>query len=117
MTFGYTVRSIEPRDFGFVMAKVDAGGRCLRWSFRQVNGRWVMSEPTEDQLGKREKIADENFTFYVYPWSKVINEKLMDDEAGARHRAGAAWQSARSEGRCLHPADLWRIERDRRRMR
>lgn len=84
VTFGYTVESIEPRDFGFVMAKVDAGGGVYDWSFRQVNGRWVMSEPTEDQLGKREKIADENFTFYVYPWSKVINEKLMDMMRQAR---------------------------------
>jgi hypothetical protein len=74
----YKVGDIKPRDFGFVQAKVETGGFVYDWTFRQVDGRWVMSEPTEAQLGKREKVETEHFTFYTYPWADDINGKLME---------------------------------------
>jgi hypothetical protein len=74
----YKVGEIKPRDFGFIQAKVETGGFIYDWTFRQVNGRWVMSEPTEAQLGKREKVETEHFTFYTYPWADDVNGKLIE---------------------------------------
>ena len=37
-----------------------------------------MSEPAENQLGKREKVDTEHFTFYMYPWADDVNSKLVE---------------------------------------
>jgi hypothetical protein len=71
-------------DFGFVVAQIESDGLVADWTFRQVGGRWVMSEPTEKQLGKREKIEGEHFVYYAYPWSKETNTKIMELMESAR---------------------------------
>jgi hypothetical protein len=80
----YKVGEIKERDFGFIQAKVETSGLVYDWTFRQVNGRWVMSEPAEAQLGKREKVETEHFTFYTYPWADDVNGKLMELMDNAR---------------------------------
>jgi hypothetical protein len=75
----YKVNGILKKlDFGFVLAQVESGDGVADWTFRQVDGRWVMSEPTEQQLGKREKVEGDHFVYYVYPWSKDINSEVME---------------------------------------
>jgi hypothetical protein len=72
------VKILRKLDLGFVLAQVESGSGVADWTFREVGGRWVMSEPTERQLGKREKVEDEHFVYYVYPWSKDMNTKVME---------------------------------------
>jgi hypothetical protein len=69
---------IKKLDLGYVLAQVKSGGAVADWTFREVDGRWVMSEPAERQLGKREKVQGEHFVYYVYPWSKDINSQIME---------------------------------------
>src|SRR5215211_539617 len=81
----YKVTNILKKlDFGFVLAQVESGGAVADWTFRQVDGRWVMSEPAEKQLGKREKIEGEHFVYYAYPWSQESNTKIMEIMENAR---------------------------------
>jgi hypothetical protein len=56
VTFDYKVDSIKPRDLGFVQAQVVRAndGAVADWLFRQVNGKWLLSEPNEEQIGKRQ---------------------------------------------------------------
>jgi hypothetical protein len=75
---------VKKLDLGFVLAQVESGGGVADWTFREVDGRWVMSEPTERQLGKREKVEDEHFVYYVYPWSSEINTQIMEMMETAR---------------------------------
>jgi len=85
-TFDYKVNSIKARDLGFVQAQVAraSDGAVADWLFRQVNGNWLLSEPTEDQLGKRLKIETEHFVYYTYPWADDINPKLEQLMESAR---------------------------------
>jgi hypothetical protein len=78
ITFGFQVNSIQRRDLGFIQAQIISdGGSALDWLFRQVNGRWVLSEPTEDQIGKRQKTEDSGFVFSTYPWGDDVNPTII----------------------------------------
>jgi hypothetical protein len=88
LSFNYKVKTITPRDHGFILAQVEReGGAVADWLFRQVKGKWLLSEPTEEQLGKREKIESEHFTFYTYPWADDINPTLIKLMENARSTA------------------------------
>jgi len=78
ITFEYKVDSIKPRDLGFVQAQVArvSDGTVADWLFRQVNGKWLLSEPTEQQIGKRVTTKTEHFVYYTYPWADDINPRL-----------------------------------------
>jgi hypothetical protein len=82
----YKVKSVKPRDLGFMQAQVEraSDGAVADWLFRQVKGRWLLSEPTEKQIGKRVKIDGEHFTYYTYPWADDINPKLEQLMENAR---------------------------------
>jgi hypothetical protein len=85
--FGYTVREFEPREHGFVEATVQRDdGLINHWTFREVNGSWLMSEPNEKQIGKREKVETEHFTFITYPWASEVNPKVIELMENARQR-------------------------------
>lgn len=84
--FEYTVRRIERRDFGLVLAHLrDQGGGAEGWLFRQVDDRWVLTEPTVEQVGEAQTTETEHFTFITYPWAEEVNPTLMGlmDEARA----------------------------------
>ena len=78
VTRNYKVKSVKARDQGFWQAQVTSNGYVADWTFRQLDGRWVMSEPTKDQIGKKETVQGKNFTFIIYPWAGDVNQKLME---------------------------------------
>jgi hypothetical protein len=89
LTFAYEVQETEPLDLGFVKAEVRSGGGIANWTFREVDGTWLMSEPTKAQLGRREKIEGEHFTYLVYPWEKERAEEIITLMDNARERVRA----------------------------
>ena len=51
LAFEFDVKDIQRREFGFVQAHIETPeGLAADWLFRQVDGRWVLSEPTVEQL-------------------------------------------------------------------
>lgn len=78
--YSFTVASVEERDLGFWQAQViNVNGYANDWTFRQLeDGRWVMSEPTSKQVGEKEVIETEHFTFVTYEWSEDVNPMLME---------------------------------------
>lgn len=72
-----TVEQIEPRDLGFVQAHLTRGGIAYDWLFKEQDGRWVLSEPTERQIGERYEIEHEHFTFHTYEWAEPVNDRLI----------------------------------------
>jgi hypothetical protein len=76
-TFAYSVGDITRRDLGFIQAQVLSNGTVRDWLFRLDGGRWVISEPTEKQIGKRVTTETDNFVFYTYPWADDINSDVM----------------------------------------
>ncbi|MFV9504753.1 MAG: hypothetical protein AB4911_09330 [Oscillochloridaceae bacterium umkhey_bin13] len=83
------VSAITPRELGFVQVQVDSiGGVRYDWLMREVDGRWVISEPTERELGERITIESENFTFYTYAWADPVNARLVELMEQARVQVG-----------------------------
>lgn len=78
ITYRFTVGEIAERDLGFVQAKVSNGNEVADWLFREVDGRWVLSEPTEDQIGERMRTEDDGFVFLTYPWADDVNGRVME---------------------------------------
>lgn len=78
--YHFIVASVKERDLGFWQAQViNSNGYANDWTFRQLeDGRWVMSEPTSEQVGEKEVIETEYFTFITYEWSKDVNPILME---------------------------------------
>lgn len=75
---GYTVKSIEQRALGFVLAHLRTrGGYAADWLFREVDGRWVLSEPTVAQIGEPTLVETEHFIFETYAWSDDVNAQLI----------------------------------------
>jgi hypothetical protein len=83
----YRVKEVTPREQDFVEATVQReDGLINHWTFREVDGKWLMSEPTEKQIGKREKVETEHFTFITYPWATEVNPKVIGLMENARQR-------------------------------
>jgi hypothetical protein len=81
----FKVTAIKHRELGFIQAQVEReDGLVADWLFRQVDGTWLLSEPTEEQIGPRETIETEHFTFYVYPWAADINPTVIQLMENAR---------------------------------
>lgn len=75
----YSVQSIQRMPLGFVQAHLISDGNYAHdWLFRQYDGKWVLSEPTEAQFGKPTDIETEHFIYMLYPWSEQMNEQIMD---------------------------------------
>lgn len=77
--FSLSVASIEPRPFGFIAAQVHLrGGAAANWLFRSSeDGRWLLSEPSVEQLGAAQTITTEHFIFETYPWADDVNPEIM----------------------------------------
>jgi len=76
--FSFTVDAITPLDYDFVRATVNSGGQVLGWTFRAVDKRWLLSEPSATQVGKRVKQETEHFVFQTYPWADAVNSEIME---------------------------------------
>lgn len=78
--FGYRVREITQLDHGFVRAQVERtwDGNVEDWLLREVDGTWLLSEPTEQQIGERTTRESEHFIYYTYPWADQITPTIME---------------------------------------
>lgn len=71
-------RAVTPREQGFMLAHIETrSGSAADWLFRQYKGRWVLSEPTVEQIGKRKETKSEHFVFYSYPWADDVTPTLI----------------------------------------
>jgi hypothetical protein len=77
-TIEYNLLDIQRRDFGFVVAHFStSGGWEANWTFRYLGDRWVLSEPTVEQVGEPVITETEHFTFTTYPWAEDVNPQIM----------------------------------------
>jgi hypothetical protein len=78
--YNLVVGKLTQRDLGFVTAQVLFRGTSqgAEWTFRNVQNAWLLSEPTERQIGERVKTETEHFIFYTYPWSEQVNDEIKD---------------------------------------
>ncbi len=84
-TFNYTLISINKRELGYVIAQFStSGGYQADWPFRLVDGHWVITEPSVEQVGAAMIIDTEHFTFTTYPWAEDVNQQIMDMMETAR---------------------------------
>lgn len=87
--FSFDVMHVEPRDFGFMQAHITTGTDfATDWLFRQeTDGRWVLSEPSVEQIDTPILIESEHFTFQTYAWtSDAVNDQLIEMMEIARQR-------------------------------
>jgi len=74
----YAVQSIQRMPLGFVLAHLISDGAYAHdWLFRQYDGKWILSEPTEAQFGKPTDKETEHFIYMLYPWSEQMNEQII----------------------------------------
>lgn len=87
LDFEYKVKDIQPRESGFVQAHIETRqGLVGDWLFRQLDDRWVLSEPTVEQVGEAQIVEHEHFTFKTYPWTGDANEEVIERMENARLR-------------------------------
>ena len=66
------VDSIQRMPLGFVQAHLLSDGTTAHdWLFRLVDGKWLLSEPTEAQFGQPTKKETDHFTYLLYPWNEA----------------------------------------------
>ena len=76
--FAYTVVEIKPREFGFVQARIQSsGGSEMHWLFHEREGKWVLAEPSVEEVGEVRTIEKDGFTFKVYPWADEVNDQVI----------------------------------------
>src|SRR5512138_3592253 len=76
--FQFTLKEITRRAYGFVIARFETdNGLEAQWPFRYLNGAWVISEPTVEQIGEPVTTETEHFTFTSYPWAEDVNPLIM----------------------------------------
>jgi hypothetical protein len=84
--FKYTLLDIQKREFGFVLAHFETrGGSQANWLFRFTGDRWVLSEPTVEQVGEPIITETEHFIFTSYPWADDVNPQIMELMETARN--------------------------------
>ncbi len=77
-TYSFDVESIQRMPLGFVQAHLLSDGTTAHdWLFRQVDGKWLLSEPTEAQFGTPTKKETEQFTYLLYAWNDATNEEII----------------------------------------
>lgn len=75
----FRVQAISPMPAGFARVTVRTGfGMDADWLFRQADdGRWVLAEPSVEQLGAPLRLETEHFVFITYPWADEFNGVVM----------------------------------------
>ncbi|MEP7134062.1 MAG: hypothetical protein ABI904_03930 [Chloroflexota bacterium] len=77
--YQFTLLGITRRDFGYVVAHFQLWNNYnADWPFRLVDGRWVLTEPTVEQVGEPVITETDHFIFTTYPWADDVNQKIMD---------------------------------------
>jgi hypothetical protein len=54
------------------------------WPFRLLTGRWVITEPTVEEVGEPIQTETEHFIFTTYPWADDVNQQIMEMMETAR---------------------------------
>jgi hypothetical protein len=86
--FRFTLGRIEMLDDGFVKAYVSTPYEVeAQWLFREVDGVWLLSEPSREQIGQKSEIEDEHFIFETYPWDEETNQRIIELMKEAREEA------------------------------
>ena len=89
--FGFTLLDIQKREFGYVVAHFEAlGGNQANWIFRFAEDRWVLSEPTVEQVGEPVTTETDRFLFTTYPWADDVNPQIMELMETARNNVEKA---------------------------
>jgi len=79
------VEYLTPRELGLVQAHLRiADDWAMDWQFRLVEGRWVIAEPTREQLGEPEETTTDQFQFRTYAWADEVNPEIMELMVEAR---------------------------------
>ncbi len=77
--FHFRLLDITKREYGFVLARFETdGGYEAMWPFRYLNGAWVISEPSVEQIGKLITTETDYFVFTSYPWADDYNSRIME---------------------------------------
>jgi hypothetical protein len=111
------VAEVERRANGYVLARVDTNGRFFTFTFRDVNGKWLLSEPRREELGKKKTLETEHFRLEYYGWDDDVApeiSRMLEDahtfvvgklgrgpETQVRVQLNAIAQLARSSGLTL----------------
>jgi hypothetical protein len=83
--WNYTVHAVRTQQpYGFVLAQIESDGFVADLTFREIDSRWMMSEPTEAQLGVRKQQESAHFIFSSYPWLDDTTPRLMQIMEQAR---------------------------------
>lgn len=92
----YRVTGVRSVPHGYVKADIhliwqpfgnlDTDEEEATYVFRQVEGAWLLSEPTEAELGERRTRVTDHFRVHYYEW----DEPLIDEVAALFERAYAA---------------------------
>ena len=88
--YQFTLQSITQLEHGYVIAHFklwDSYG--ADWPFKLYEGRWVLTEPTVEEVGAPVQIEKEHFIFTTYPWADAVNSKIIDLMEKARSNVEA----------------------------
>ena len=70
---GYWEATIETN---FSLATGRAGRAVKKWVFKDVDGKWLMTEPRRAELGKKLKYETEHFTIDHYAWDDEVMPEI-----------------------------------------
>ncbi|MBI3966915.1 MAG: hypothetical protein HY329_14880 [Chloroflexi bacterium] len=93
------VLSVRHHRNGFYKAKLDTGfgaDAARVWIFRPVDGRWVHTEPQEQDLGERSTRHTAHFALRYYAWDDDVIDRVAElAEDAHEHVTGVLhWQPA-----------------------
>jgi hypothetical protein len=74
--WGGTVVDVTRREHGYVQAHIDSGNIRRGFTFKEVDGKWLLAEPKRAELGKRETIETEHFTIQYFPWDEAMIDTI-----------------------------------------
>jgi hypothetical protein len=79
------VKSLEARPNGYIHAIIIINQWAeASWTFKNVEGRWLLAEPTIEEIGEMVTSTTDYFTFNTYPWADDVNPALIQMMTDAR---------------------------------
>jgi len=102
------VKAVEARPYGYYQASITSeNGLTGVWFFKKVGDRWLLTEPTVEEIGEPLEITTPHFTYITYPWGDEVNPEIIELMKIAREEVfqklgKAPEQSARIEIRPIY---------------
>lgn len=75
--FKFKVLEITRQEHGYVMGRFRSGSAEASWPFRYIEGVWVLSEPSPEQVGEPVVTETEHFKVTSYPWADDVNPQII----------------------------------------